>query len=99
MIIYSELTGRKYDTVEECVEAERKLKEEIQKEQEKRRKEKEELHNRIREIYKAIVTNWIEYLDLLEKDGYSVSDLEDKAIFFVEIINDAEKQKETSTRS
>ena len=99
MIIYSELTGKQYKTVEDCVEAERKLKEEIQKEKEARRKEKEELRNQIEKTYKAIVTNWIDYLDLLEKANYSVSDLEDKAILFVEIINDAEKRKEKDFRN
>ena len=99
MIIYSELTGKQYKTVEDYVEAERKLKEEIQKKQEARRKEKEELHNQIEKTYKAIVTNWIDYLDLLEKAEYSVNDLEDKAILFVETINDAEKRKEKDFRN
>lgn len=99
MIIYSELTGKQYKTVEDCVEAEKKLKEEIQKQKEARRKEKEELRNQIEKTYKAIVANWIDYLDLLEKADYSVNDLEDKAILFVEIINDAERKKEKTSRS
>ena len=92
MIIYSELTGQQYLTVEECIAAEKELKEKVQK-------EKEELRNQIEKTYKAIVTNWIDYLDLLEKADYSVNDLEDKAILFVEIINDAEKRKETDFRN
>jgi hypothetical protein len=99
MIIYSELTGRKYNTVEECVEAERKLKEQIEKEKEARRQERQKLDSDIYETYKALVNGWRNYINLLERAEYDVSSLEDKAILFVEIINDAERQKEKNTRS
>ena len=99
MIIYSELTGKQYKTVEDCVEAERKLKEEIQKEKEARRKEQEKLKQDIEKTYKTIVNSWVTYLDLLEQANYKVDDLEDKAILFVEIINDAEKRKEKDFRN
>ena len=99
MIIYSELTGKQYETVEECVEAERKVKEEVQRQKEARRKEREQLKANIEEVYKSIVNSWIKYVDLLEKANYDVSSLEDKAILFVEIINDAEKRQEKTSRS
>lgn len=99
MIIYSELTGRQYKTVEECVAAEKELKEKIQKEKEARRKEQEKLKQDIEKAYKVVVNGWVTYLDLLEKANYKVDDLEDKAILFVEIINDAEKRKETDFRN
>lgn len=99
MIIYSELTGKQYNTVEECVEAENRLKEQIQKEKEARRKEREQLKSDIEEVYKSMVNSWIKYVDLLERANYDVSSLEDKAILFVEIINDAEKRQEKTSRS
>ena len=99
MIIYSELTGQQYKTVEECVEAERKLKEEVQRQKEARRKEREQLKTDIEEVYKSMVNSWIKYIDLLERANYDVSSLEDKAILFVEIINDAEKRQEKTSRS
>lgn len=99
MIIYSELTGKQYNTVEECVEAEKRLKEQIQKEKEARRKEREQLKSDIEEVYKSMVNSWIKYVDLLERANYDVSSLEDKAILFVEIINDAEKRQEKTSRS
>lgn len=99
MIIYSELTGKQYLTVEECVAAEKELKEKVQKEKEARRKEQEKLKQDIEKTYKTIVNSWATYLDLLEQANYKVDDLEDKAILFVEIINDAEKRKETDFRN
>lgn len=99
MIIYSELTGKQYETVEECVEAERKLKEEVQRQKEARRKEREQLKIDIEKVYKSMVNSWIKYIDLLERADYDVSSLEDKAILFVEIINDAEKRQEKTSRS
>jgi len=99
MIIYSELTGKQYKTVEECVAAERELKEQIQKQKEARRQERAKLQKDIESTYKSIVDSWSRYIDLLEKAEYDVSSLEDKAIIFVEIITDAEKRKEKSARS
>jgi BMFP domain-containing protein YqiC len=99
MIIYSELTGKQYNTVEECVEAEKRLKEEVQRQKEAKRKEREQLKTDIEQVYKSMVNSWIKYVDLLEKANYDVSSLEDKAILFVEIINDAEKRQEKTSRS
>ena len=99
MIIYSELTNKQYKTVEECVAAERELKEQIQKQKEARRQERAKLQKDIESTYKSIVDSWSRYIDLLEKAEYDVSSLEDKAIIFVEIITDAEKRKEKSARS
>ncbi len=99
MIIYSELTNKQYETVEECVAAERELKEQIQKQKEARRQERAKLQKDIESTYKSIVDSWSRYIDLLEKAEYDVSSLEDKAIIFVEIITDAEKRKEKSARS
>ena len=99
MIIYSELTGQQYNTVEECVEAERKLKEEVRRQKEARRKEREQLKTDIEEVYKSMVNSWIKYINLLERANYDVSSLEDKTILFVEIINDAEKRQEKASRS
>ena len=99
MIIYSELTGKQYKTVEDCVEAERKLKEEIQRQKEEERKKKKELQEEIEKVYKTLVKSWDTYLKLLEKANYTVDSVEEKAILFVEIIDDAERQKKNTARS
>ena len=99
MIIYSELTGKKYNTVEECIAAEKELKEQVEREREQRRKEREELKNEIQKTYKVLVNNWKYYIDLLERAECDVTDLEDKAILFVEIITDAERANKTDSRS
>jgi len=99
MIIYSELTGQQYKTVEECVAAEKRIKEEVQKQKEARRQERLKLEADISDTYKALVNGWKHYISLLEKAEYDVSSLEDKAILFVEIITDAERKQEESARS
>lgn len=99
MIIYSELTGKKYNTVEECIAAEKELKEQVEREREQRRKEREELKNEIQKTYSILVNNWRYYIELLEKAECDVSEVEDKAILFVEIITDAERANKTDSRS
>ena len=94
MVIYSELTGKQYETVEECLAAEEALKAEIQREREVRRQERKKLESEIEKTYKTLVAEWKHYLKLLEKAEIDVSDLEDKAILFVEIISDAERTEE-----
>lgn len=94
MIIYSELTGKQYKTVEECVKAEKELKAQIEREKEARRKEREKLESNIQDTYKTLVNAWKRYMKLLEQAEYDVGDLEDKAILFVEIISDAERTEE-----
>ena len=99
MIIYSELTGKQYKTVEDCVEAEKKLKEEIQRQKEEERKKKKELQEEIEKVYKTLVKSWTTYLELLEEANYIVDSIEEKAILFVEIIDEAERQKKNTARS
>lgn len=94
MVIYSELTGKQYKTVEECLAAEKELKEQVEREKEARRQERKKLESEIEKTYKTIVAEWKHYLDLLEKAEIDVTDLEDKAILFVEIISDAERTEE-----
>lgn len=99
MIIYSELTGKQYETVEECVAEEKQLKEQLEREKEARYKERQKLKSDINDTYAALVHGWKRYIELLEQAEYDVSELEDKAILFVEIITDAERTKESNTRS
>ena len=99
MVIYSEITGETYATVEECLAAERAIQEEIERERKARREERKKLEAEINETYDLLVNSWKHYLKLLEKAEIGIDSLEEKAILFVEIITDAERTEETNSRS
>ena len=79
--------------------SEKKLKEEIQRQKEEERKKKKELQEEIEKVYKTLVKSWTTYLELLEEANYIVDSIEEKAILFVEIIDEAERQKKNTARS
>lgn len=99
MIIYSEILGKPFNSVEACLYAEKKY-EVKQKEAEARKKaEREKLEKAVYETYNALVNSWIEYMKAIDMAGYVADSLEEKAIIFVEVINDAEKRQNKAAQS
>ena len=99
MIIYSEILGKSFNSVEACLKAEKEY-EVKQKEAEARKKaEREKLENAVYKTYNELVNSWIEYMKAIDKAGYVADSLEEKAIIFVEVINDAEKRQNKTTQS
>lgn len=70
MIIYSELTGKQYNSVDECLAAEDSLKKQIEKEEELKRAKEEELE----EAYEEAIEACERYMELA---GIDYKDLDD----------------------
>lgn len=99
MIIYSEILGKPFNSVEECLKAEEQYNKKLQEEEARRKKEAEEARANIRDIYNQLVAVWTKYIKALTKAGYDVDSLEDKTLIFVEVIIDAENRQAKSSQS
>lgn len=99
MIIYSEILGKPFNSVEECLNAEKQHNKKLQEEEARRKKEAEEARANIRDIYNQLVAVWTKYIKALTKAGYDVDSLEDKALIFMEAIIDAENRQAKSSQS
>lgn len=93
MVIYSEITGKNYKSVDECLREEEIFLERKQKAEERRRKEREQIEAEVRNSYENLVTAWRLYLKWLDKAGIEVEDMEDKALIFVEVVLDADDRE------
>lgn len=93
MVIYSEITGKKYKSVDECLREEELFLKKKQEAEERRRKEREQIEAEVRNSYENLVTAWRLYLKLLNKAGIEIEDMEDKALIFVEVVLDADDRE------
>lgn len=99
MIIYSEILGKPFNSVEACLKAEEQYNKKLQEEEARQKKEAEQARANIRDTYNQLVTVWIKYIDALTNAGYDVDSLEDKALIFMEAIIDAENRQAKSSQS
>lgn len=99
MVIYSEILGQPFKTVEECLAAEKEYTLLLKEKEERERKEREQREQDVRSTYKALINAWVNYEKALERAGYSIDSLEEKALVFVEVIDDAETRKNQSSKS
>lgn len=99
MIIYSEILGKPFNSVEACLKAEEQYNKKLQEEEARQKKEAEQARANIRDIYNQLVVVWTKYIDALTKAGYDVDSLEDKTLIFVEVIIDAENRQAKSSQS
>ena len=99
MIIYSEILGKQFSSVDECMAAESEYNKKLKEEEARRKKEQEKIDKNIRECYQLLVNSWICYLDALNKADYDIDSMEDKALIFVEVVLDADSRKANNPKS
>ena len=99
IIIYSEILGKQFKTVEDCLAAEEQYNKKLKEEELRRKKEQEQAENSVKENYEMLVHAWIGYLKALDKAGYDVDGMEDKALIFVEVVLDAESREAKGLKS
>lgn len=90
MIIYSEILGKQFKTVEDCLAAEEQYNKKLKEEELRKQKEREAIEKLVKESYEKLVNSWRDYIKILDKAEIDVSDMEDKALIFVEVVLDAE---------
>jgi uncharacterized LabA/DUF88 family protein len=93
MIIYSEVLGKQFKTIEECVAAEKEYEKKLKEEAQKQENERQALEKRINEAYKRLVKDWTEFMDCLEESDVDIESMQDKALLCVEVILDAERKR------
>ena len=99
MIIYSEILGKPFNTVDECLAAEEQYNRKLKEDEARRKKELEELEKLVHDCYETLVHAWENYEKVLTKVGMDVNDMEDKALILVEVILDADSRKNHSPKS
>lgn len=99
MIIYSEILGKEFKTVDECLQAEEKYNKKLKEEELRRKQEKEKAEKAIHEGYEMLLNAWRTYLLALDKAGYDTDSMEDKAILFVEVVLDADDREAKSLKN
>lgn len=99
MIIYSEILGKQFNSVEQCLAAEEQYNKKLKEEEARRQKEREELEKLIKESYEKLVNSWRHYIKVLDAANVEVEDMEDKALIFVEVILDADQREAKNLQS
>ena len=99
MIIYSEILGKPFESVEDCLSAEREYELKLKAEKERKKREREKLENEIHNTYEKLVNAWIAYMKAVNAAGYDIDTLEEMALIFVEVIDDAEQRQNRSSQS
>ena len=99
MIIYSEIFGKTFDSVDECLQAEKEYELLLKEEEQRKKREREKLENRVHDTYEGLVNAWSSYKKAIDAAGYDIDTLEEMALIFVEVIADAESRQTKSSRS
>ena len=99
MVIYSEILGKQFKTVEECLAAEEQYNKKLKEEELLRKQEQKKAEKAVHDGYESLVSAWRGYLKALDKAGYDVDGMEDKALIFVEVVLDAETREAGSLKS
>ena len=93
MVIYSEILGKQFKTVEDCLAAEEQYNKKLKEEELRRKQEQEKAEQEARKSYDTLVDAWAYHLKALEKAGYDIEGMEEKALIFVEVVLDAEDRE------
>ncbi len=99
MIIYSEILGKPFESVEDCLSAEREYELKLKAEKERKKQEQARLEKTVHDTYNILVNSWIEYMKAVNAAGYDIDTLEEMALIFVEVIDDAEQRQNRSSQS
>lgn len=99
MIIYSEILGKPFNSVEECLDAEKQYELKLQEDKARKKAEKDKLEEAVRNTYHILVNSWMDFIKALNKAGYDMDSLEEKALIFVEVISDADSRQNKAAQS
>ena len=99
MVIYSEILGKQFKTVDECLAAEAEYNKKLKEAELLRKQEQEEAEQAVEDGYEALVNAWRKYLKALEKARVTIDGVEDMAILFLEVVLDAEGRETKSPKS
>lgn len=99
MVIYSEILGKQFDSVDECLYAEEQYNLRLEENARRRKQEQEKAEKAVKEGYDTLVNAWRYYLKALDKAGYDVEGMEDKALIFVEVVLDADTREADSLKN
>lgn len=99
MVIYSEILGKQFKTVEECLAAEEQYNKKLKEEELLRKQEQEKDEKAVHDGYESLIGAWRDYLKALDRAGYDVDGMEDKALIFVEVVLDAESREAKGLKS
>lgn len=99
MIIYSEILGKPFNSVEECLDAEKQYELKRKEEEARKKAEKDKLEQAVYDTYNTLVNAWINYMEAVDKAGYDIDSLEEMAIIFVEVISDADRRQNKAAQS
>ena len=99
MVIYSEILGKQFKTVDECLAAEAEYNKKLKEAELLRKQEQEQAEKLVKEGYETLVKAWSLYLKALEKANYEIDGMEDMALLFVEVVLDAESRETKSPKS
>jgi len=99
MIIYSEILGKQFKTIEDCLAAEEQYNKKLKEEELRRKQEQERAEKAIHDGYESVVNAWRYYTKALKAAGYDVDSMEDKALLFVEVVLDAEERQAKDSKN
>lgn len=99
MIIYSEILGKQFKTIEDCLAAEEQYNKKLKEEELRRKQEQERAEKTIHDSYESVVNAWRYYIKALKTAGYDVDSMEDKALLFVEVVLDAEERQAKDSKN
>ena len=99
MVIYSEILGKQFNTVDECLAAEEQYNKKLKEEELRKQKAREKAEKNVNDSYETLVNAWRLHLKCLEAAGYDVSGMEDKALIFVEVVLDADSRQAKNLKS
>lgn len=99
MIIYSEILGKPFNSVEECLNAEKQHELKLQEDEARKKAEKDKLEKAVHDNYNTLVNSWIDYMKAVNKAGYDIDSLEEMALIFVEVISDADSRQDKAAQS
>lgn len=99
MVIYSEILGKQFDSVDECLYAEEQYNKRLEENARRRKQEQEKAEQEARKSYDTLVDAWAYHLKALEKAGYDIEGMEEKALIFVEVVLDAEDREAKGLKS
>ena len=88
-----EVTFNGHDSVDECLYAEEQYNKRLEENARRRRQEQEKAEQEAHNSYNTLVNAWAYHLKALEKAGYDIEGMEDKALIFVEVVLDAEDRE------
>ena len=99
MIIYSEILGKPFNSVEDCLTAEEQYNKKLKEEESRKQKERELIEKAVNDTYETLIHAWMNHLKALDLAGYDMNAMENKTLVFVEVVLDADDRQAENLKS